>query len=160
MPLFVRRLRAGRGSVLPHQSGRSLVPTDNSPANWALSFALSGECPTLDEVRAFVKADAIPVAMAMRKPEREKAAFRCTRAKGAQLNALGWKVAHVRDVGLGQRVELTTAPLERLVEHFQRFMSPSNMFVVPLRWAGLAELPEVIEAVSRADGNAATSSWS
>ena len=154
LPLFIRRLKAGRGSVLAHESGRSLVPTDNSPANWVLSLALSGRCPTLEGVRAALDADEIPVAMAMHKEEKLKARFRCTRAKGAQLNALGWKVAHIHNVGLG-RLKPESAPIERLVEHFLRFLSPTNMFVVPLRWAGIAELPEVIEAVSRADENAA-----
>lgn len=150
LPLFIRRPKAGRGSVLAHESGRSLVPTDNTPANWALSLALSGKCPTLGEVRAALDADQLPVAMALHKKEKRKARFRCTRAKGAKLNRLGWKVAHIQDVGLGQ-LKLESAPIERLVEHFLCFLSPTNMFVVPLKWAGIAELPEVIEAVRRAD---------
>jgi hypothetical protein len=87
------------------------VPADNSPANWALSLALSGECPTLAQVHEYFERDAIPVAMAMRKQERQNARFRCTRAKGAHLNRLGWKVAHLRDVGLGYGVELQTGLL-------------------------------------------------
>ena len=129
------------------------MPADNNPANWALSLALAGECPTLAQVHDHLGRDAIPVAMAMRREEREKARFRCTRAKGAQLNGLGWKVAHIRSVGLGYGIELESAPIQTIAEHFLRFMSPANMFVVPLRWAGLAELPELIEAISRVDEN-------
>ena len=154
LPLLIRRPSAGRGLVLAHSSGRSLVPTDNSPANWSLSLALSGTCPTLDDVRADFSADAIPVAMMFHKKEKLSARFRCTRAKVAQLNALGWKVAHIEDVGLG-RGALETVEFDRLAQHFLRFLSPSNMFVVPLKWAGIAELPEVAAAMRRADENAA-----
>lgn len=154
LPLLIRRPSAGRGSILAHASGRSLVPADNSPANWSLSLALSGRCPTLDDVHAAFAADTIPVAMMFHKKEKLSARFHCTRAKGAQLNALGWKVAHIDDVGLG-RGALESVEFDRLAEHFLRFLSPANMFVVPLRWAGIAELPEVTAAVRQADENAA-----
>jgi hypothetical protein len=77
----------------------------------------------------------------MRKQERQNARFRCTRGKSAQLNALGWKVAHLRDVGLGYRVELRSAPIQALAGHFLRFMSPGNMFLVPLQWPDLPNYP-------------------
>jgi hypothetical protein len=151
LPLFVRRIRSGRGSVIFHESGREIVPTDNSPANWSLSLALSGQCPTLDDVRALFEADEIPIALALRKAERQSAKYSCTRRGHAHLNDLGWKVAHLEDVGLGYRFDVARAPLTSLTSHFRRFLAPSNMFVVPLHLAALSELPQFIEAVGRSD---------
>src|SRR5262245_31532107 len=64
-PLFVRRAGAGRGRVLRHETGRPIVPTDNSPAHWALSLALRETVPTLAEIREWLARDAVPVAMVL-----------------------------------------------------------------------------------------------
>lgn len=151
LPILVRRMREGRGRAIPHPSGRLIVPTDNSPANWAMTLALSGQCPSVDEVHALFDADAIPVAMAFKKQERPQARFRSTRARGAQLNQLGWKVAHVHPVGIGYKGSLITVPVQDLIAHFRNFLWPGNMFVIPMIWAGLAELHEVADVVAHAD---------
>lgn len=150
MPLLVRRSGAGRGQVIRHISGRRLVPADNSPAHWSLALALQSEVPTLDNIRSLFERDSIPVAMILSRKEREQATYRCTRS-AVSLNELGWKVAHIDDVALG-RGELETIPIASLRSHFLRFLTPSNMFVVPLEWAGLAELPRVIQSIKAVDG--------
>jgi hypothetical protein len=38
---------------------------------------------------------------------------------------------------------------ERFVDHFTRLMSPANMFVAPKGSAGIAEVPDFIEAFAR-----------
>ena len=149
VPLLVRRVGAGRGQVIPHWTGRDLVPTDNSPAHWALSLALQGIVPTLPEVRDWFAQDCIPVAMVLKKAEREKARYRCTRS-AVSLNDLGWKVAHLDDVRLG-RGTLAQMPLEGLRAHCRRFLNPGNMFLVPLPWAGLAEVAQVVSAIRSVD---------
>ena len=147
LPLFVRRASAGRGRVILHRSGREIVPTDNSPAHWALALALAARVPSPAEVRKALSEDAIPVALVIKKSEQEHATYRCTRME-VSLNALGWKVAHLEDVGLG-RVDLQETPIDRIIAHFHRFLWPGNMFVVPLLWAGLAELPEMVDAIRK-----------
>jgi len=49
LPLLIRKSKTGvaRGEVILHQSGRELVPTENSPASWSLMMAYAGEVPTL-----------------------------------------------------------------------------------------------------------------
>ena len=149
LPLFIRKASNNRGSVIEHQTGRALVPTDNSPAHWTLGLALSGRTPTLAEVREALAHDTIPVALVIKRAERETARYRCMRSE-ISLNDLGWKVGHLDDVGLG-RVKLQTGPMDKLISHFRRFLWPGNMFVMPLQWGGLAEMPEVVEALRGSD---------
>lgn len=113
MPLIIRKARDNRGHALRHESGRILVPSDNSPAHWALSLAYNDVCPSLDDVRAMWAEDKIPVAMVMKAIERPAAAYRCTRQTVEGPNAKGWKVAHIRDVGLGYNVRARAAPTAR-----------------------------------------------
>ena len=91
-------------------------------------------------------ADSIPVAMVIKTTEKAGATYRCTRHTTPGPNQRGWKVAHIEDVGLGYGDVLTSVPLGNLVEHFLRFLSPANMFLVPLAYAGIAETPEFVHA--------------
>jgi hypothetical protein len=87
--------------------------------------------------------------MVLKREEKEKARYRCTR-QTVSLNALGWKVAHLDEVGLG-RATLSQAPIEHLYTHFRRFLDPGNMFVVPLAWSGLAEVSQMVAAIRATD---------
>src|SRR5687767_15011479 len=56
LPLLIRKARDNRGHALVHaETGRTLVPTDNSPAHWSVALALCGACPSLDEVREMLE---------------------------------------------------------------------------------------------------------
>jgi len=138
LPLFVRKDAARRGPALTHPSGRTLVPCDNSPAVWAFTLALEGNCPTLAEVAILAANGGIPVELT--KLGRFGAFYRA-----------GWKLAHVDSVGLRTRTPLEEVPLDRLKEHLRRFLSPSNHFAVPKVWAGLGELPEVLAVIRTCD---------
>jgi hypothetical protein len=146
LPLLIRKARDNRGHALRHESGRTIVPTDNSPAHWSMALALCGSRPSLDEVRAMLAQDRVPVAMVIKVSEKAEARFRCTRQSTPGPNQMGWKVAHIEDVGLGYTDVLTTLPLSELQAHFVRFLSPSNMFLVPKAYAGIAETPEFVSA--------------
>ena len=148
LPLFVRKHANNRGSVVAHPSGRSLVPTDNSPAHWAYVLASSGQCPTLDDIRSMLARDSIPVVMIQKGVEKPLARYHCFLRKEFNVNEFGWKLAHVKPVGLNNRASLADLPIERLQNHFRTFMSPANMFVVPSAWSGLAEVESVINAVA------------
>ena len=69
-PLFIRRRTAGRGSVIQHESGRQLVPVDNSTAHWVYRAVLANRAPPK---RLYIQS--IPVAMALTKDERRKATY-------------------------------------------------------------------------------------
>lgn len=150
IPLFVRKAKDNRGSLLTHTNGRAIIPTDNSPAHWSIGLAHAGICPTLDEVREMFARDAIPVAMVISRAEKECARFRCTRGSTKNPNQLGWKVAHIDDVGLGYIGQPTEADFALLTAHHKRFLAPSNIFLVPKDYAGLAETPEFLQAFGKA----------
>jgi hypothetical protein len=46
LPLLVRKFRDNRGQRLIGPGGRVVVPTDNSPAQWAFAVAAAGACPS------------------------------------------------------------------------------------------------------------------
>jgi hypothetical protein len=142
LPLYVRKASGNRGSEVVHSSGRIIVPVDNSPAQWAFALALLGEVPSIEDVRLAIQGDRIPVAMVLKASERKASRFKCVLSQVANPNAAGWKVAHVRAIGLRDRTDVRHISEATLRQHFLQFMTPSNMFVVPLRYAGLAEIPE------------------
>lgn len=149
-PLLVRT-RGSRGAVITHTSGRLLVPTDNSPANWALASALLGRRPGIEHVRADLEEGRLPIAMVLKAAERASATYRGVLREHADppnLNTLGWKVAHIAKVGL-EDAAVESVPIASLLEHFERFMNPANMFLVPKLYAGLGEVPEFLEAFRR-----------
>lgn len=135
LPLYIRKSSATRGQVLTHATGRLLVPCDNTTAVWAFTLALEGECPSLQEVGAFVQARKIPYS------------FTGLRGRFAQFYAAGWKLAHIMEVGLQTREQLERLPITTLEDHFRKLVLPSNMFAIPKAWAGLGEIPEIIEAI-------------
>ena len=151
LPLFIRKPTLGRGQYLKHVSGRDFVPVDNSPPHWSLIQALKGQKPTLFEIREAIDKDLIPVAMILKKTEKESARLTHTRTQGENLNHHGWKLAHIEPVGLNTRIDLKDVPLSTLKEHFIKLMSPSNMFLIPLSLAGLAETEIMIEAIRKAN---------
>jgi hypothetical protein len=98
-------------------------------------LAIEGHCPTLPEVVESVRSNEIPLA------------FTGLRGRFAQFYAAGWKLAHIEDVGLGTRERLENIPIAALEDHFRKLVLPSNMFAIPKVWAGLGEVPEIIEAI-------------
>ena len=152
VPLLVRkhdRKDNRRGSALRHNSGRVLVPVDNAAANWCMANALLGRRPTLRELATALDEHRLPVAMILARGEGDGA--RCRGLFGRcddtpDLNDLGWKVAHLRPVGLRQRAKLTEVPLADLQDHLRRLLSPSNMILVPKSHGALAEVPEFLAA--------------
>ena len=151
LPLLVRKSESdvARGEVIIHDSGRELVPTDNSPASWSYMKAYAGEVPTLREVHGAFASDSIPVAMVVDREMRARSRYRCCRVKMLNPNAFGWKVCHKLEVGLNGRASLKNRPIVLLQAHFRDFLSPSNMFLVPLFLGGLGEVRHFIEAISR-----------
>jgi hypothetical protein len=137
----------GELTVYEHASGRALVPVDNTPAHWAFSTAISEAVPTLTELTRLIAEDRVPIAMMLKRREIAGARYKCRGRKSLLLNEHGWKVCHKKPVKLG-RGAVTEMPLEKIEAHFRRFMSPSNIFLVPLELSGLGEIPHFIEIMN------------
>lgn len=146
LPLLVRKFRMNRGAVIQCGFGRKLVPTDNSPAQWAFAVAYDGVCPSPLDVLDLLEAGRLPVAMALSAgAEKDGAVYRGLRGRCPGTADAGWKLAHLQPVGLGGRGPIESYPRETIERHFRLFMSPANMFVVPSSWSGLAEVDEFLD---------------
>jgi hypothetical protein len=146
LPLLIRKFNRNRGSPLRSAFGRQLVPTDNSPAQWAFAVAYDGVCPTVGEVPDMLSSARIPVAMAFSAGEEKAGAvYRGLRGRCPGTADAGWKLAHLEPVGLGRRGPLEEFEREALEQHFRLLMSPANMLVVPAAWAGLSEVEEFLD---------------
>jgi hypothetical protein len=147
LPLIVRKASGVRGAELRHETGRRLVVSDNSPAQWAFARAFEGATYDVDGVRLLLERDEIPVALATKSAEKSMMKYKRTLTARDNVNQRGWKLCHIESVGLSTRVPLEVISLEQLHGHFRRFLAPSNHFLVPLRWGGLGEVPEFIAAM-------------
>lgn len=138
LPYLARKSKL-KGQTFPVQE-REVIATDNSPANWALFWALSGKCPSPEEVRRLSQEDRLPICKAMSRELAQAASYRASLSRREDLNVRGWKVAHIRGVG-DESIDLTQSSLEEVERHFRRFISPSNLFVIPMEWGEIAEVP-------------------
>jgi len=75
--------------------------------------------------------------------------FKCTLDSANNVNKLGWKLCHIEPVGLKAKGQLENLEIQDLTRQFCRLLKPSNHFLVPLEWAGLGEMPEIIEEISK-----------
>ena len=145
LPLLVRKANGNRGHALTHSSGRTIVPVDNSSAQWVFRCAMDGVTWELSDVRLRLKE--IPVAQALdsKNGEKANAVYTCCNSRRNGVSGLGWRLAHIEPVGL--RAQWEVCSMQILKNHFRLLMSPSNMFVIPSAIGGLAEVPAVIQSV-------------
>jgi hypothetical protein len=149
LPLVIRKSGGARGEMIVHQSGRKIILADNSPAQWAFSRAYAGELYALDDIRRLLENDKIPFAFATKSAEKARMTFRCTLSVADCVNTCDWKLCHIQEVGLKTRISVTDLPIEILERHFSLFLNPVNLFLVPLKWSGFGEIPEVIEEIGK-----------
>lgn len=149
LPLVVRKSSGLRGGTVAHSGGRSIIAADNSPAQWAFMRAFQGLTYSLDEVRDELESGRIPFAFATKRSEKSQMRYKGTLSAKDNLNKRRWKLCHIDGVGLRSATLLGDFDIELLVNHFRLLLKPSNHFLVPLSWAGLGELPEVIDEVRK-----------
>jgi hypothetical protein len=63
LAVLIRKARDNRRRELRHESGRILIPTDNSPAHWSMALTLCRSRPSLDDVRTMLAEDRVSVEM-------------------------------------------------------------------------------------------------
>jgi hypothetical protein len=149
LPLFVRKQGDHRGQSVIHDSGRELILTDNSPAQWVYSLCYQDKRYKLRDIQSLLLKDEVPVAALLRPTERGNAKYKCTLSSlQGDLVLLGWKLAHVNSSGLRTSKRLEEQPIASLMTHFVRSMSPSNMILLPKNWAGVADTPEMVSVFS------------
>jgi hypothetical protein len=144
LPLIVRR--GGHAQMcmkIPHQGGRMLAPSDNSPAHWMVIQCYSNVVPSLDYVRA--QFDQIPMTMRMSKKEASTCDYQIRLDDLSHAGSSGWYLAHIEPIGLGKIGPLEEAPIGKLKEHFRKLMQPTNMLLIASSISGLAEIDTFVE---------------
>jgi hypothetical protein len=156
LPLVIRRASNVRGGETAHPSGRKIISADNSPAQWVFSRAFAGCQYSLADIEHMLDRDQIPFTMVAKVCDREQMRFKCTLKSSDNVNKLGWKLCHIEPVGLKMRARLEDVPIKDITRHFCDLLKPSNHFLVPLEWAGLGEMPEVIEEIRKCENSGLT----
>ena len=124
-------MQQSRESIV-HESGRRLIPTDNSPAHWIFANAISNISYSIEEIAEQIDNHLIP--------------FEYTKInKDFNLNNKGWKVCHIESVGLNIRTPIENISLDILKIKSKLFLLPSNIFLIPKEWGGLAEIPSFLK---------------
>ena len=141
MPLIVRRSKELRGHIYHHSSGREIVVSDNTIAIWVSNKVLSGEIETLSHIKELLELDEIPITFAFKKDEVIVARYTKTLGKYALKD---WKVCHIDPIGLNTKTNIVDIPIKVLEEHFRKYASPKNIFLLPQAIGGLGEIPEFI----------------
>lgn len=152
LPLLIRKSGLVRGSEITHSSGRRIVPTDNSPAQWVCSLAFSNIVPTVQQIHEYLRTDSTPMSFAHKKGENDQRRYHCRLGKYS-INKYGWQLCHVKNVGLNSRTPLENTSIENLKKAFTSLMSLTNCFVVPKVWGGMGDTAEFIEAFLNASPN-------
>jgi len=157
MPLLVRK-GSLRNIRTIHSSGRTLVVCDNSPAQWAFKGCFLGDLPSLEDVRHQLEGGQVPIAFA---PARNESAHvsaglgaffggYISKSKYGNVNKFpdgnAYKLCHIEGIGIRTKGEAQTLDLPTLQQHMQIFLDPANMFVIPLRYAGVGECAAFISA--------------
>lgn len=150
LPLLVRMSSMVRGSEVVHQSGRTIIPTDNSPAQWSCNLVLRGIVPDIKDIREGFTNDAIPVSFAHKRLERYQRVYHCTLGQYG-INKAGWNLCHIKAVGLNSSRPVADMELETLKQAFINLVSPANYFLLPKQWGGLGEAEEFIEGFRKSE---------
>src|SRR5438105_13116219 len=71
LPLVIRKSGGVRGAEIVHKkTGRRLIISDNSPAQWSFAQAYAGCVYTIEDIRERLAQDAIPFAFATKSEEK------------------------------------------------------------------------------------------
>ncbi|MBU3966977.1 MAG: hypothetical protein KKG76_06360 [Euryarchaeota archaeon] len=144
IPIIVRKSRGIRGSEKTHKTGRKIIISDNSTAQWVCYKAMQGIVPTLEDIQEYLEKDEIPISFAIKKAEKEAIKYKCT-LKNYSINKHGWKLCHKKGVGLNTKNDISDIDMDKLKESFSNLMKPSNFFLLPIQWGGLGEIQEFID---------------
>jgi len=144
LPLIIRRSKELRGHVYHHCSGREIVISDNTVAIWVSYHVINRKTISLSEIRKLLENKELPITLSFDGKKKEKDGATYTKVLG-NYNLKGWRVCHIEPVGLNSRKAIEEIDISILEEHFWRYLSPKNMFLIPKNIAGLGEIQEFID---------------
>lgn len=145
LPLILRKSSEIRGKEYLHTTGRKIIASDNSPAQWVCYLALKNEVPTLDNIHEYLQQDKIPFSYAIKKVDKDRIDYkRILGEYSLSSNKRDWKLCHIREVGINSKTKISKLDLNEVVKKFKNLMKPSNFFLIPKAFGGLGEVKEFI----------------
>jgi hypothetical protein len=130
MPLFRRTGQKELKGTWFECEGRTIIYTDNAPAQWLYRYAYEHPDGTYEDLQAANASLQIPAAAVVTRAARQHPNFLGMPALSEKtgVNRLGYELAHIVEIKLGK---LATPTLEAYKAHFKKFMSVTNMALVP-----------------------------
>lgn len=144
IPLIVRKGNL-RGQTFMHESGRKVIVSDNTVAQWVYYHVLNNKTFSLSKIKEMLNNNEIPlVYIKSRKdvPSNIRSIGKYALSKGKS----EWKLCHIEPVGLNTRDEIEKIDLEELKSQFRKYINPRNMFVLPKELGGIGEVRSFIDA--------------
>jgi hypothetical protein len=140
LPLMIRKAKKDcRGKVFIHTvTKREIIIVDNSTAQWVCKNIMDNNTFTIKQIKKQIKEDKIPVVYIPTKTEKNNK--HKERVGVSNINKLGWKLCHKKNIGLNTKHSVEEISIEELKEHFNLFLNPNNFFVIPQGYGGLGEI--------------------
>ncbi len=146
MPLIVRKDTKYKGQSFIHPSGREIIVSDNTFAIWVYGRCMNHEIYTLKELKEKLFNNEIPMVYMLTSEIREKAKY--TRPLGAFSLPI-WKVCHIDSVGFNSNKTIDEIDITDIKNHFRKYASPYNIFVLPKEIGDLGEIQVFIDVQRR-----------
>ena len=146
MPLIVRKDIKLRGMSITHPSRRDVIVSDNTFAIWVYNRVMNNITYTLEQLKEMLIENEIPMVFMQTKEMMEKARF--TKPLGS-FSLPEWKLCHIEPVGFNSNKSIEELSIIEIKEHFKKYASPSNMFVLPKEIGDLGEIQIFIDEQRR-----------
>ena len=130
---------------ITHPSGRDVIVSDNTFAIWVYNRVMNNITYTLEQLKEMLIENEIPMVF-MQAGMMENARF--TKPLGA-FSLPEWKLCHIEPVGFNSNKTIKELSIIEIKEHFKKYASPSNMFVLPKEIGDLGEIQIFIDEQRR-----------
>ena len=140
MPLIVRKDTSKlKGMSINHPSGRDVIVSDNTFATWVYNRVMNKVIYNLGQLKEMLFSNQIPMVFST---AAENARF--TKPLGT-LRLPEWRLCHIEPVGFNTNKAIEELSIVDIKEHFKKYASPSNMFVLPKEIGELGEIQIFID---------------
>ncbi len=147
MPLIIRKdANKLKGMSFTHPTGREIIVSDNTFAIWVYNRVLNGITFSLGQLKDMLRANEIPMVFMQSGKMMEDAKY--TKPLGA-FSLPEWKLCHIEPVGFNSNKSIEELSIIDIKEHFKKYASPANMFVLPKEIGDLGEIQIFIDEQKR-----------
>ena len=142
MPLIIRKETNKRGQSFVHPCGREIIISDNTVAIWVYSNVLKGKLYTLAQIKEQLSRNELPMVFMSTKEIKANAKYNKPLGSYALSD---WKLCHIQPVGFNTNTRIEDLKISDIEDHFRKYITPSNMVVLPKSIGYLGEIDVFIE---------------